>query len=147
MGDLCIRKSVQIGDIWFSCMEKEQCIVCSHFLSERFIREKVFKGLLLRPSCKVGDTVYRINIGARKPIIPLRVVEVRFKVVGNYIREKICCSDDFMSKTASCIYCKEDIGTKVFLCKSEAEQKLLRYTLYKEGWNDKRSKTKHEKHV
>ena len=82
------------------------------------------QGRLISLPCKVGDTVYRINIGAMKPVIPLRVVEYRFKIVGNCIREKICCSDDFLGKQPSIIDYAEDIGNKVFLTKSEAEQKL-----------------------
>ena len=82
------------------------------------------QGRLVKLSCKVGDVVYRINIGAMKPVIPLRVVEYRFKIVGNCIREKICCSDDFLCKQPSIIYYAEDIGNKVFLTKSEAEAKL-----------------------
>lgn len=82
------------------------------------------QGRLIKLPCKVGDVVYRINIGAMKPVIPLRVVEYRFKIVGNCIREKICCSDDFLCKQPSIIYYAEDIGKTVFLTKSEAEQKL-----------------------
>ena len=82
------------------------------------------RGRLVKLPCKVGDVVYRINIGAMKPVIPLRVVEYRFKIVGNCIREKICCSDDFLCKQPSIIYYAEDIGNKVFLTKSEAEAKL-----------------------
>ena len=82
------------------------------------------QGLLLKLPCKVGDVVYRINIGAMNPVIPLRVVEYRFKIVGNCIREKICCSDDFLCKQPSIIYYAEDIDNKVFLTKSEAEAKL-----------------------
>ena len=82
------------------------------------------QGRLIKLPCKVGDVVYRINIGAMKPVIPLRVVEYRFKIVGNCIREKICCSDDFLCKQPSIIYYAEDIDNKVFLTKSEAEQKL-----------------------
>ena len=82
------------------------------------------QGRLIKLPCKVGDVVYRINIGAMKPVIPLRVVEYRFKIVGNCIREKICCSDDFLCKQPSIIYYAEDIGNKVFLTKAEAEQKL-----------------------
>ena len=81
------------------------------------------QGRLIKLPCKVGDVVYRINIGAMKPVIPLRVVEYRFKIVGNCIREKICCSDDFLCKQPSIIYYAEDIDNKVFLTKSEAEQK------------------------
>lgn len=82
------------------------------------------QGRLIKLPCKVGDVVYRIDIGAMKPVIPLRVVEYRFKIVGNCIREKICCSDDFLCKQPSIIYYAEDIGNKVFLTKSEAEAKL-----------------------
>ena len=82
------------------------------------------QGRLIKSPCKVGDVVYRINIGAMKPVIPLRVVEYRFKIVGNCIREKICCSDDFLCKQPSIIYYAEDIDNKVFLTKSEAEAKL-----------------------
>lgn len=79
---------------------------------------------IIKLPCKVGDVVYRINIGAMEPVIPLRVVEYRFKIVGNCIREKICCSDDFLCKQPSIIYYSEDIRNKVFLAKSEAEAKL-----------------------
>lgn len=82
------------------------------------------QGRLVKLPCKVGDVVYRINIGAMKPVIPLRVVEYRFKIVGNCIRKKICCSDDFLCKQPSIIYYAEDIGNKVFLTKAEAEAKL-----------------------
>lgn len=82
------------------------------------------QGRIIKLPCKVGDVVYRINIGAMEPVIPLRVVEYRFKIVGNCIREKICCSDDFLCKQPSIIYYAEDIGNKVFLTKSEAETKL-----------------------
>ncbi|MGN9019929.1 hypothetical protein ACTM9B_13325 [Lachnospiraceae bacterium HCP1S3_A10] len=82
------------------------------------------QGRLIKLPCKVGDVVYRINIGAMKPVIPLRVVEYRFKIVGNCIRKKICCSDDFLCKQPSIIYYAEDIGNKVFLTKAEAEAKL-----------------------
>lgn len=82
------------------------------------------QGRLVKLPCKVGDIVYRINIGAKIPIIPLRVIEYRLKIVGNCFREKICCSDDFLCKQLSVIYYKEDIGDKVFLTKQEAEAKL-----------------------
>ena len=85
------------------------------------------QGRLVKLPCQVGDVVYRINIGAMKPLIPLRVVEYRFKIVGNCIREKICCSDDFLCKQPSIIYYAEDIGNKVFLTKSEAEEKLKEF--------------------
>lgn len=84
------------------------------------------QGRLLKLPCKVGDVVYQINRGANKTVIPLQVIEYRFKIVGNYIRKKICCSDDFLCKQPSIIYYAEDIGKTLFLTKSEAEAKLAK---------------------
>lgn len=36
------------------------------------------QGLLVRLPCKVGDTVYRVNAGAKQPIIPMTVSEIHF---------------------------------------------------------------------
>ena len=36
------------------------------------------QGLLARLPCKVGDTVYRVNAGAKQPIIPMTVSEIHF---------------------------------------------------------------------
>lgn len=82
------------------------------------------QGRLVKLPCNVGGIVYRMNVVSRKTIEPLRVIECRFKVVGNYIREKICCSDDILRKQPNIIYYAEDIGNKVFLTKAEAEAKL-----------------------
>lgn len=97
-----------------------------NLLIERFGKYEDLEeqGRLVKLPCKVGDVVYRINVGAMKPVISLRVVEYRFKIVENCIREKICCSDDFLCKQPSLIYYAEDIGDKVFLTKEEAEEKL-----------------------
>ena len=110
----------------------DECVKCAREheqLAEWLTQLKEYQQLeeqdrLIKLPCKMGDVVYRINRGAMKPIIPLRVVEYRFKIVGNCIREKICCSDDFLCKQPSIIYYAEDIGNKVFLTKSEAEAKL-----------------------
>ena len=74
--------------------------------------------------CKIGDVIYRINMGARNPVVPLYVVELRLKQVGSYIRMKICCSDDYMTKGISNIYYSEDIGEKIFLTKEDATQRV-----------------------
>ena len=36
-------------------------------------KEAEKQGLLVRLSCKVGDMVYRVNVGAKQPIIPMTV--------------------------------------------------------------------------
>ena len=38
------------------------------------------QGLLVRLPCKVGDTVYRVDAGAKQPIIPMTVSEIHFLV-------------------------------------------------------------------
>lgn len=80
------------------------------------------QGLLVRLPCKVGDTVYRVNSGAKQPIIPMTVSEIHF----------LCCKNeravrfDAIGKEdmgESC-YRLEDIGRIVFLTREEAEKKL-----------------------
>ena len=80
------------------------------------------QGLLVRLPCKVGDTVYRVNAGAKQPIIPMTVLEIHF----------LCCKNeravrfDAIGKEdmgESC-YRLEDIGRIVFLTREEAEKKL-----------------------
>ena len=79
-------------------------------------------GLLVRLPCKVGDTVYRVNSGAKQPIIPMTVSEIHF----------LCCKNeravrfDAIGKEdmgESC-YRLEDIGRIVFLTHEEAVNKL-----------------------
>lgn len=79
-------------------------------------------GLLVRLPCKVGDTVYRVNSGAKQPIIPMTVSEIHF----------LCCKNeravrfDAIGKEdmgESC-YRLEDIGRIVFLTREEAVKKL-----------------------
>lgn len=88
------------------------------------------QGLLVRLPCKVGDTVYRVNAGAKQPIIPMTVSEIHFLCYKN----KRAVRFDAIGKEdmgESC-YRLEDIGRIVFLTREEAEKKLA------EMKNDKR---------
>lgn len=80
------------------------------------------QGLLVRLPCKIGDTVYRVNAGAKQPIIPMTVSEIHFLCYKN---ERIVRFDaidkEYMGE--SC-YRLEDIGRIVFLTHEEAEKKL-----------------------
>lgn len=84
------------------------------------------QGLLLKLLCKVGDIVYRINKGARNPIIALVVTEIRYKALrSGKVAVKLMCSDDVMTKTNGClVYYLEEIGKKIWLTKAEAEKAL-----------------------
>lgn len=80
------------------------------------------QGLLMRLPCKVGDTVYRVNAGAKQPIIPMTVSEIHFLCYKNEraVRFDAIGKEDMGE---SC-YRLEDIGRIVFLTRKEAEKKL-----------------------
>ena len=80
------------------------------------------QGLLVRLPCKVGDTVYRVNAGAKQPIIPMTVSEIHFLCYKNEraVRFDAIGKEDMGE---SC-YRLEDIGRIVFLTHEEAERKL-----------------------
>ena len=88
------------------------------------------QGLLVRLLCKVGDTIYRVNAGAKQPIIPMTVLEIHFLCYKNEraVRFDTIGKEDMGE---SC-YRLEDIGRIVFLTHEEAEKKL------EEMKNDKR---------
>ena len=80
------------------------------------------QGLLARLPCKIGDTVYRVNAGAKQPIIPMTVSEIHFLCYKNEraVRFDAIGKEDMGE---SC-YRLEDIGRIVFLTHEEAEKKL-----------------------
>ena len=80
------------------------------------------QGLLVRLPCKVGDTVYRVNAGAKQPIIPMTVSEIHFLCYKNERAVRFDAIDkEYMGE--SC-YRLEDIGKIVFLTREEAKKKL-----------------------
>lgn len=81
------------------------------------------QGKMLKLPCAVGDTVYRINKGAKEPIIPMKVCEVgviSLKVGGFVIQ--IMCRDE--SDNGETHYLSTDFGKTVFLTKEEAKAAL-----------------------
>ena len=81
------------------------------------------QGLLLRLPCNVGDIIYRVNTGAKKPVIKMRVLQVYYKQL---YKDRIVIRIDAINDNdigESC-YLLEDFGKTVFLTKEEAEQKL-----------------------
>ena len=80
------------------------------------------QGLLVRLPCNVGDTVYRVNAGAKQPIIPMTVSEIHFLCYKNEraVRFDAIGKEDMGE---SC-YRLEDIGRIVFLTREEAKKKL-----------------------
>ena len=109
---------------------KANCMKCAeeHEQIAKWLEElKSYKdlkehGLLVRLPCKVGDTVYRVNAGAKQPIIPMIVSEIHFLCYKNErtVRFDAIGKEDMGE---SC-YRLEDIGRIVFLTHEEAERKL-----------------------
>lgn len=81
------------------------------------------QGLLLRLPCKVGDTLYRVNKGAKEPIITMRVIQLYIKQIhkDRTVMRIDAINDADMGE--SC-YLPCDIGEKIFLTREEAEAKL-----------------------
>ena len=109
--------------------QNADCLCCE--LGEQLIKLAEYEdaeeqGLLIRLPCKVGDVIYRINKGARYPVIALVVTEIRQKALkSGKVILKIICSDDIAVKTNGClVYYPEEIGKKIWLTREEAEAAL-----------------------
>ena len=81
------------------------------------------QGLLVRLPCKVGDTLYRVNKGAKEPVIMMRVIQLYIKQIhkDRTIMRIDVINDADMGE--SC-YLQCDIGERIFLTREEAEAKL-----------------------
>ena len=80
-------------------------------------KEAEEQGLLVRLPCRVGDILFRINKGARNPIIKMKVS--RITIISKSYNIKAIeedCGEVFFSNDV--------IGIKVFLSREEAEKKL-----------------------
>ncbi len=78
------------------------------------------QGKLQKLPCAVGDTVYRVNKGAKEPIIPMTVLEIgtiTAKTGGLVIQIK--CRDN--ADKGETYYFNSDFGKNVFFSKEESE--------------------------
>ena len=81
------------------------------------------QGRLIKLPCKIGDIIYRVNAGAKEPVIKMIVLQVNYKQLRE---DRIIIRIDAMNDNdmgESC-YLLEDFGKSVFHTKSEAEAKL-----------------------
>ena len=64
-----------LKEYYDNCLERaNQHNQLAEWLEElKSFKEAEKQGLLVRLSCKVGDMVYRVNVGAKQPIIPMTV--------------------------------------------------------------------------
>lgn len=100
----------------------EPCEMNSHHC--RMILEKLAdyedleeQGLLVRLPCKVGDILFRINKGARNPIIKMKVS--RITIISKSYNIKAIEED-----RGEVLFSNDVIGIKVFPTREEAEKKL-----------------------
>lgn len=75
------------------------------------------QGLLVRLPCKVGDILFRINKGARNPIIKMKVSHITIKSKSYSIK---AIEEDY----GEVLFSNNVIGKTVFLTREEAEKKL-----------------------
>lgn len=78
---------------------------------------------ILHPPCRIGDIVYRINKGAKNPVIEMTVTELRLRLRNGTTELEIIASDD---DGGTCSYSVSDMGKKLFLTKPEASNTYLR---------------------
>lgn len=81
------------------------------------------QGKLLKLPCAVGDAIFRINKGAKIPIISMEVHEISmfYSRTNNFVIQ-IKCHDDIDG--GEIFYSDSEFGRTVFLTKSAAEQAL-----------------------
>lgn len=80
-------------------------------------KEAEEQGLLMRLPCKVGDILFRINKGARNPIIKMKVSHITIKSKSYSIK---AIEEDY----GEVLFSNNVIGKTVFLTREEAEKKL-----------------------
>nr|DAS85557.1 MAG TPA: hypothetical protein [Caudoviricetes sp.] len=90
------------------------------------------QGLLLRLPRKVGDTLYRVNKGAKEPVIMMRVIQLYIKQIhkDRTVMRIDAINDADMGE--SC-YLPCDIGERIFLTREEAEAKLKEISCFQNG--------------
>lgn len=111
-------KETLTGNYCRGCFESTACV---EKLAEYEDLEE--QGKLLKLPCAVGDTIFRINKGAKIPIISMEVHEISmfYSRTNNFVIQ-IKCHDDIDG--GEIFYSDSEIGKTVFLTKSAAEQAL-----------------------
>ena len=120
--------SVENADMGSEDANELNADICNRYVKEyrqiaKWLEEfKSYKqaeeqGLLVRLPCKVGDILFRINKGARNPIIKMKVSQVTMERKSYNIK---AIEEDY----GEVFFSDDVIGIKVFLTREEAERKL-----------------------
>lgn len=128
--------------VWFKDSENdgmciEPCEMSAHHSRIALERLAAYedaeeRGLLLRLPCKVGDTLYRVNKGAKEPAIMMRVIQLYIKQIhkDRTVMRIDAINDADMGE--SC-YLPCDIGERIFLTREEVEAKLAEMRCFQNG--------------
>lgn len=113
------KRELECGEYCDSCSQGAgNCKTVENMIKKLATYEDLEEqGLLVRLPCKVGDIMFRINKGAKNPIIELTVTQINItrrsynlEVIDRDCGELMCF--------------KNDIGKTIFLTREEAEKKL-----------------------
>lgn len=75
------------------------------------------QGLLVRSPCKIGDKIYRVNVGAKNPIIEMEIIQIEIRGILYSLKAIDKDGDEL-------IYTSYSVGTTIFFNFEEAEKKL-----------------------
>lgn len=113
------KRELECGEYCDSCSQSAgNCKTVENMIKKLADYEDLEEqGLLVRLPCKVGDIMFRINKGAKNPVIELTVTQIdittrsyNLEVIDRDYGELMCF--------------KNDIGRTIFLTREEAEKKL-----------------------
>ena len=86
-----------------------------------YYEDKQEQGRLIEVPVTIGETVYRINKGAKNPIIPMTVTSFEIKGMTNTFKKIKCTEIEFGGELC---YRFTDIGNTVFFTQEEALAKM-----------------------
>ena len=113
-----------------NCPYDDKCDVGTHYcfqaIKEKYaeVEDKIEQGLMIELPCKVWDTVYmpwEFDGNCGIAILSVEEIEISRQSIFTNLE-----SDDlvFLSKYNCGVFYFDEVGTKVFLTKAEAEAKL-----------------------
>ena len=113
------KRELECGEYCDSCSQGAgNCKTVENMIKKLATYEDLEEqGLLVRLPCKVGDILFRINKGARNPIIKMKVS--RITIISKSYSIKAIEED-----RGEVFFSSDVIGIKVFLTHEEADKKL-----------------------
>lgn len=120
----CVEKQEDLTKIRENCPIFDKCFTRNMWEKLKEYEDAEECGTLLKPVVKNEQEVFRINRGARNPVIPMIVVEICYTsiIVSDEPVFRFKALDK--SDGGEYWYFSEEVGKTVFLTKEEAEKVL-----------------------